>query len=75
MTSVFFLLEAIAKIIGFGMYSCGSTSYLRNSWNVLDLVIVFVSFISFGLPDTNLNLVKVIRLLKLLRPLRAISRN
>lgn len=74
-TSIIFLLEAIAKIIGFGLYGCGTTSYLRNSWNVLDLVIVFVSFISLGLPDTNLNLVKVIRLLKLLRPLRAISRN
>lgn len=49
-TSIIFLLEAIAKIIGFGLYSCGSTSYLRSSWNILDIVIVFVSFISLGLP-------------------------
>jgi hypothetical protein len=27
------------------------------------------------MPDTNLNLIKVIRLMKILRPLRAISRN
>ena len=41
----------------------------------MDLIIVIGSFLSFGLPDSNLNLIKVIRLMKLLRPLRAISRN
>jgi voltage-dependent calcium channel L type alpha-1C len=74
-TSIFFMLEAIAKIIAFGLWHCGSTSYLRSNWNILDLVIVSVSFLSFGLPNTNLNLIKVVRLMKLLRPLRAISRN
>jgi voltage-dependent calcium channel L type alpha-1C len=74
-TSIFFLLEAITKIIAFGLIYCGSTSYLRSNWNILDLVIVIVSFVSFGLPQTNLNLIKVVRLMKLLRPLRAISRN
>ena len=74
-TSVFFLLEAIAKIIAFGLINCGSTSYFKSNWNILDFLIVIVSFLSFGIPQTNLNLIKVVRLMKLLRPLRAISRN
>jgi voltage-dependent calcium channel T type alpha-1G len=73
--TVIFMAEAIMKIIAYGFVFCGSTSYIRSSWNALDLTIVVISVTSLMLPTTNLNSIKVIRLMKILRPLRVISRN
>lgn len=45
LTSIF-TIEAVGKIIAFGLYECGSKSYLRNGWNILDffVVVITVSF-------------------------------
>jgi len=42
-----FSLEAIMKIIAFGVIYCGSTSYVRNSWNLLDIFVVIVTILSY----------------------------
>jgi Ion transport protein len=42
-STVIFSLESIMKIIAFGFWGCGSQSYMRNAWNVLDLIVVIVS--------------------------------
>lgn len=73
--TLIFIAEAGMKIIAYGFALCGSTSYIRSSWNALDLGIVIISMTSLMLPTTNLNSIKVIRLMKILRPLRVISRN
>ena len=41
--TVIFSLEMIVKIIAFGVINCGSTSYLRINWNLLDMTIVIIS--------------------------------
>ena len=41
--TVIFSLEMIVKIIAFGVINCGSTSYLRSNWNLLDMIIVIIS--------------------------------
>jgi len=41
--TVIFSLEMIMKIIAFGVLNCGSTSYLRSNWNILDMLIVIIS--------------------------------
>lgn len=74
MTSAF-LTEAVLKIIAFGLLFCGSTSYLRNGWNIADFSIAILSLISLTLTSQNLSVIKVFRLLKVLRPLRVISKN
>lgn len=38
-----FILEVIFKIISFGFLFCGTSSYLRQQLNILDLFIVAVS--------------------------------
>ena len=38
-----FGLEAVLKIIAFGFLRCGSTSYIKNSWNTLDFIIASIS--------------------------------
>lgn len=42
LTSVF-CLEAALKIVANGFVLCGSTSYIRSGWNVLDLLVLFIS--------------------------------
>ena len=51
--------------------------YLRDSWSQLDFFIVIVSIIDASLVGTSLNLsfIKILRLMRTLRPLRFISHN
>lgn len=72
-TSVIFVVEAVLKIITLGFFLNGKESYLRSLWNVLDFGIVFAILISFFVPR-SIEAFKVTRLLRILRPLRLISR-
>jgi hypothetical protein len=74
MTSVF-LAEMIVKIISHGFMCNGSKSYMQISWNVLDFCIVSVSLLSIIFSHLDLAFLKAIRMLRILRPLRLISRN
>ena len=40
-TSIF-ALESIMKILAFGLYFNGENSYLKNTWNIMDLVMSFL---------------------------------
>jgi len=48
---------------------------MRNAWNIMDFVIVFFSMVSIIFQDVDLGPIKVLRMLRVLRPLRMISRN
>ena len=50
-------------------------SYLRESWNQLDLFIVVTSIIDMMLSGVDLPVIRILRLLRTLRPLRVISHN
>jgi hypothetical protein len=69
-STVFFVLEAAIK-----MYGHGLRKYFTDVWNVLDFTIVFTSIISFLPFSSKLSFFKVLRMARLLRPLRIISRN
>ncbi|XP_078064004.1 voltage-dependent L-type calcium channel subunit alpha-1F, partial [Mustelus asterias] len=49
-------------------------SFCRNAFNLLDLLVVSVSLISFWLQSSAISVVKILRVLRVLRPLRAINR-
>ena len=74
-TTVIFLFEMIVKVISLGFIVNGPNSYLRNTWNIVDFVIVVVSIISLFPLKINLTTLKIIRMVRLLRPLRVISKN
>jgi Ion transport protein len=38
-----FVLEAVTKIIAFGFINCGSKSYMKNPWNILDLSVILIT--------------------------------
>lgn len=82
-----FTIELILKIISYGFF-LHKGSFCRNSFNILDMFVVFVSLISIALPyimtlakqddkankRQMLSVLKVLRILRVLRPLRAINR-
>lgn len=64
--SIVFLIEVLLKILAFGFVFNGPDSYLRDGWNLIDFLIAIASLAAA--------FVKVIRLIKVLRPLRMVSR-
>jgi hypothetical protein len=77
MTTIF-LLEMMTKIFAQGLVCNGPSSYLRSAWNMLDFIIVLASVISVlfsQMIGLKLSFLKALRMLRILRPLRLISRN
>ena len=70
----FFTLESLLKSIAYG-FVFEKGSYLRESWNILDWFIVVTSLIDLAFTSINLPVIKILRLLRTIRPLRFISHN
>jgi len=73
--TILFTIEMLIKIIVYGFIMNGEDSYMQNSWNIMDFVIVSFSLISIIFSDVDLAIFKLLRMLRVLRPLRMISRN
>ncbi|XP_062842556.1 calcium channel, voltage-dependent, L type, alpha 1S subunit, a [Trichomycterus rosablanca] len=71
-TSVF-TAEIILKMTTYGAF-LHKGSFCRNSFNILDLIVVGVSLLSMGMESSAISVVKILRVLRVLRPLRAINR-
>jgi hypothetical protein len=72
-----FLLEAIVKICAMG-FALDEGSYLSDNWNKLDIMIVICSlsdYTSFIEEIKSSQFLKILRLLRNVRPLRFISHN
>ena len=80
MTTIF-LVEMLTKIFALGLLCNGDKSYLQSVWNALDFTIVVSAvsciFISnvITYDPRKLSFLKALRMLRILRPLRLISRN
>ena len=82
--SLIFMIEAIMKIIAYGFLLNGDQSYLKTSWNVLDFLIVvlsiieliatFKTYIGGDSGSTDTSIFKVVRMVKVLKPLRSINK-
>ena len=74
-TTFAFIFECVFKIITFG-YACnGKNSYMNSSWNIMDFIIVFFSIFDLLPTGQDIGAIKIIRLARVLRPLRMIARN
>lgn len=69
-----FIIECVIKVIALGFVN-DEGSYLTDSWNKLDFMIVIFSIIDIIFSGSDVGYLKIIRLLRVLRPLRFISRN
>ena len=70
-----FTVEVIIRIISKGFLLNGKKSYLRSAANILDFVIVVFAILDISLPNVKLSFVKIIRMAKLVRPMRLVFRN
>ncbi|MEE6501693.1 hypothetical protein FKM82_004299 [Ascaphus truei] len=68
-----FTFEIVLKMLTFGAF-LHKGSFCRNYFNLLDLLVVGVSLVSFGIQSSAISVVKILRVLRVLRPLRAINR-
>ncbi len=73
--SSIFALEALLKIIAYGLIFNRNVAYLKNGWNIIDITVVIISLTSLGITGDRLKIIKIFRLFRVLRPLRVISRN
>ena len=64
-----YTLEMVLKIIAMGFFM-RAHSYLRDSWNILDFLVVILGWISYLFGGEDISAIKVIRIL---RPLRTIN--
>lgn len=71
-TIIIFTLEVIIKIVVYGFLFNGKSSYLLDSWNILDLIILVFSYICLTPLESTFKFVKTLRIL---RSLRLIGRN
>ncbi|XP_063063682.1 calcium channel, voltage-dependent, L type, alpha 1F subunit [Engraulis encrasicolus] len=71
-TSIF-TVEILLKMTVHGAF-LHQGSFCRNVSNLLDLLVVSVSLVSFFLHSSTISVVKILRVLRVLRPLRAINR-
>lgn len=73
--AIVFTVECLLKIFGLGLLR-QRDAYLRDPWNILDLTVVLISWISIILTaaDVDSGAVTALRALRALRPLRLVSR-
>jgi len=75
--SMFFVGEAVIKIISMG-FIIGDNTYLKDSWNILDFVIVCSSILNWFFDyffKKSFTFMRGFRALRALRPLRMISKD
>jgi len=69
--TVMFLFECLFKIIVGGFLCNGPDSYMKSGWNIMDFFIALTSMSVFlNLPNSF----KVVRLLRILKPLRMVNK-
>ncbi|CAK62390.1 unnamed protein product (macronuclear) [Paramecium tetraurelia] len=71
-----FICEAALKIISKGFILNGPDSYIRSPGNILDLVVIIFSSLAFDESQAQtFSKIKILRVIRVLRPLRLIVRN
>ena len=71
---VLFALEAVLKILAYGFLFDEGT-YMRDLWNILDFIIVVSSILDASFSSVNMEMLRILRLLRTFRPLRFMSHN
>uniref|UniRef100_A0A1I8IQR8 Voltage-dependent L-type calcium channel subunit alpha n=1 Tax=Macrostomum lignano TaxID=282301 RepID=A0A1I8IQR8_9PLAT len=68
-----FTIEIILKVTAYGLV-LHEGAFCRQAFNLLDILVVLTSVVSFFLDSDTFSVVKILRVLRVLRPLRAINR-
>lgn len=69
---IIYTVEMVIKILALG-FIFDSNSYMRDSWNIVDIVIIGTGYLPYLISGTNVNL-SALRSLRVLRPLKSITK-
>ena len=69
--NVIFCVELLVSLTAYGAYFAGPTSYLRDNWHKADMAIVLLGLLDFV---SSFNSLTPLRTLKVIRPLRSLTR-
>ena len=69
---IIYTVEMFLKIIGLG-FVFNKGSYLRDYWNVVDIIIISTGYLPYLSSNSSLNL-SALRSLRVLRPLKSVSK-
>ena len=73
---IFYSIEAILKILGYGFF-LGDRAYAKDYWNMLDLLIICVGWVSFLLEQAIKNkhstVLVAFNAIRVLRPLKTVK--
>ena len=72
--TIVYIFEFLVKSIAIGLIR-GENAYAKDPWNVMDFLILIISFLDTFTVFLNLTSLKVFRVVRALRALRFISRN
>ena len=72
--TIVFLAEMLMKLVAYGLYMEDPDSYLRDPWNCMDGTIVVIGLVGKILSGAKMEWVRALRTMRVLRPLRVISR-
>ena len=72
--NIIFTIELVVKVVRNGLV-IDEGSYLKDSWHVLDAIIVTLSLVDMLLSGADLGFIKILRLFRILRTLRFVSSN
>ena len=70
--TILYTIEVLLKILAHG-FIIGKKPFIKDAWNILDLLIIISSWITFFLTNININLT-ALRSLRVIRPLKTISK-
>ena len=74
---IFYGLEAILKIVTFTFYSA-EDAYIKDYWNILDLLVVIIGLISFilekSMGGTKISGLSGLKAFRILRPLKTVKK-
>jgi hypothetical protein len=77
--NILFSVECILKILseGFLFNSRKDKAYIRDPWNIMDFVVVILSWLNYSIEgaDGSLKSLKALRALRSLRPLRVVRKS
>ena len=72
--SILFGFELLFKVVSLGLFG-HKGAYLRDGWNVLDCIIVIISFLSLSITGAKaVKALRSLRALRALKPLRVVRR-
>ena len=69
--SYIFTIELVIKVIAFG-FIMHKKSYMRDSWNWLDFIVVVTGLIELSVGAEGAQSVRALRVLRVFRPLKSI---